>query len=298
MSVSPPRPPLPPLNALRAFEVAARCGGFLAAAEEMGVTPGAVSQQVCVLEEWSGVTLFERRSRGVQLTQDGARIAASMTHAFDALGQAVAELRAGTEAPTITLATLPSIAQLWLPARLGRLRAALGHRQISVTALETPPNLMRESYDLSIFFQSGDIGTRLAPDLIFPVCAPKLAERIKTPEDLKEQTLLHDASWAGDWRYWAETSRLDLPNADLGPRYSLYALVLSEAKAGAGVAMGHLALVKEDLAEGSLVRPLQRADAFAERMYKDGVGTRKGLQLEMSHRFSEAETEAVRTALS
>ena len=298
MPVSPPRPALPPLNALRAFEVAARLGGFLAAAEELGVTPGAVSQQVRILEDWAGVTLFERRSRGVRLTQDGARVAGDMTRAFDELGRAVGALRAGVDAPTITLATLPSIAQLWLPSRLGALRAALGHRQVSVTALEAPPNLLRESYDLSIFFLPSDSGHSIAPDLMFPVCAPALADQIRTPEDLAGMTLLHDASWSGDWRHWAELSRVALPSPHAGPRYSLYALVLAEAKAGAGVAMGHFPLVKDALQDGSLVRPLVQAEAFSHRLYRDGIGTGKRLCVQVSPRFSDTEAEAIQRALA
>lgn len=300
MSVAPPRPPLPPLNALRAFEAAARLGGFLIAAGELGVTPGAVSQQVRILEDWAGVTLFERRSRGVRLTSDGMRVAAAMTRAFDALGLAAAELRARRDDPAVTLATLPSVAQLWLPARLDALRAALGHRQVSVTALETPPNLLRESYDLSIFFRDGGIGTRLDTDAVFPVCAPALAASIGTPEDLRGQILLHDTSWPADWRDWAAKLGVDLPAAKsgAGPKYSLYALVLAEAKAGAGVAIGHFPLVRASLADGTLVRPLQSAEAFAGRTFREATGTGQSLALEIGGLFGDRQADAIRAALS
>ena len=84
MSVSPPRPKGPPLNALRAFEAAARLGGFALAAEELSVTPGAVSQHIRALEDWAGVALFERRAQGVRLTPEGAALAPRFARAFDA----------------------------------------------------------------------------------------------------------------------------------------------------------------------------------------------------------------------
>ena len=253
MAISPPRPALPPLNALRAFESAARTGGFKAAAEELNVTLGAVSQQVRVLEDWAGVPVFGRRARGVRVAEAGSRVIGDLTRAFDGLGAVAATLRASDTAKPVRLACLPALAQLWLPARLGALRGALGGRQVSVTALETPPNLMRESYDLSLFFDAD--GAVVAGDEMFPVCAPEVAARLAEPSDLRGAVLLHDASWASDWANWAASVGVDLPRAADGPRYSLYALVLAEAEGGAGVAMGHAPLVSEALASGRLVRP-------------------------------------------
>lgn len=230
--------------------------------------------------------LFERRSRGVVLTADGARVQAQFTRAFDALGEAAATLRQSAKAPPITIATLPAIAQLWLPARLGPLRAALGHRQISVTALEEPPNLLRESYDLSLFVRPPGTGAIIVDDVTFPVCAPSLAEHIRTPDDLTGQTLLHDASWQRDWAEWAKRVGLALAGAKDGPRYSLYSLVLAEARAGVGVALGHGFLVEDDLASGRLMRPFEAATA-----------TGLALVLDVGPRFTGPEAEAIVLAL-
>lgn len=256
MSVAPSRPKFPPLNTLRAFEAAARCGGFRAAGDELGVTPAAVSQHVRALENWAGAALFMRKTNGVTLTEDGARVQGAFTHAFDALGAAVAELRQSAATPPITIATLPAIAQHWLSPRLHLLRAALGARQVSVHALEDPPNMLRDLYDISLFLGPEDSGMVLAKDVIFPVCAPDVAAQIRTPHDLAQQILLHDASWSEDWTDWAQASGVDLPNVEDGPRYSLYSLTLAEAQSGAGVAMGHGFLVEEALRDGRLVRPV------------------------------------------
>lgn len=258
MSVSPPRPKGPPLNALRAFEAAARLGGFANAAEELSVTPGAVSQHIRALEDWIGADLFERRSQGVRLTALGAEALPGFATAFDAMGAAVHVLRTAARHGMMHIAALPSVAQLWLSPRLPAVRAALPELSISVSAVEAPPNLARDLFDLSLFIRppTGVRGERvLARDVILPVCAPEIAARLRSPADLAGETLLHDALWPEDWALWA---RAMLPGASLpstGPRYSLYAIALEEARHGAGVLMGHQSLVQSALQDGSLVAP-------------------------------------------
>ena len=258
MSVSPPRPKGPPLNALRAFEAAARLGGFANAAEELCVTPGAISQHIRALEDWIGADLFERRSQGVRLTALGAEALPGFATAFDAMGAAVHGLRNAARHGTLHIAALPSVAQLWLSPRLPAVRAALPDLRVSVSAIETPPNLARDLFDLSLFVRppTGARGERvLAQDMILPVCAPEVATRLRGPADLAGETLLHDALWPGDWALWARSvlSGTRLPTN--GPRYSLYAIALEEARHGAGVLMGHQSLVQSALEDGSLIAP-------------------------------------------
>ena len=261
MPVSPPRPKGPPLNALRAFEAAARLGGFASAADELCVTPGAVAQQVKALEAWAGARLFERGAQGVTLTPLGAGVLAIFSEAFDRLGEAVQMLRAQATPRRVRVATLPSIAQLWLSPRLPAIRTVAPDIEISVAALESPPNLRREPFDLSLFFEdvplrSGSV--KIAPDVIFPVCAPALAARLRQPSDLRRVTLLHDATWSDDWRRWTAATLGDAAFDLSGPVFSLYSLAVEEAKNGAGVLMGHEALVAESIAHGALVAPFGR----------------------------------------
>jgi len=273
MSVSPPRPKGPPLNALRAFEAAARLGGFANAAEELCVTPGAISQHIKALEDWTGAPLFKRRSQGVQLTRAGAALLPKFTRAFDEMGLAVRALRAVTAEPTVHIAVLPSIAQLWLSPRLPHIRARLPHTRISVSALEIAPNLDREIFDFSLFIQS-PCGAKteiiLESDEIVPVCAPEVASRLKGAGDLAGEILLHDVSWSGDWAYWCAAVGVDLPNVEEGPRFSLYSIALDEARSGAGVLIGHWPLVRAAVERGELVCP------FSQR-----VPTEKALVLNM-----------------
>ncbi|MDH5354990.1 MAG: LysR substrate-binding domain-containing protein [Gammaproteobacteria bacterium] len=259
--LTPRKPRSPPLNALRAFESAARLGGFKAAANELSVTPGAVAQHIKTLESWAGAALFERMSQGVRLTPLGETVAEDFADAFDRLGQAVIRLRADANPRQIRIAVLPSIAQLWLSQRLPLARARAGSTTISITALDSPPNLYREPFDISIFFHQKkveDHGIKVCDDSIFPVCAPALAEGLRRPADLAGMTFLHDTRWARDWELWLSTVAPDLRIDSRGPGFSLYSLALQEVQNGAGVIMGHEPLVRASLENGSLVAPFEQ----------------------------------------
>ncbi len=254
MSVAPKRPKGPPLNAMRAFEAAARHVSFVAAAEELNVTPGAISQHIKTLEGWAGTPLFLRNAQGVALTAEGQALVADFTAAFDQLADAARALRNLRPNPDFHIAALPAIAQLWLPKRLRQVRAQFPEITFSVTAMETPPSLAREMFDLSIFFGVPDGSAdqaAICEDAILPVCAPTLLA--EATGDLKAMTHLHDQTWEEDWALWARHIGTEVDQGKSGPRFSLYSLALEEAKAGAGVLMGHLSLVEEALASGALV---------------------------------------------
>lgn len=262
MAVNPPRPRMPPLNALRAFEAAARHESFAKAADELGVTPAAVSHQVKALEAWLGSALFARHAQGLHLTEAGRAALPAFSTAFDAMGLAVQELRISAPRPQVSIAALPSIAQLWLAPRLPALRSALPALRPSIHALEEPPDFRREPFDLAIFLTrhapAGSRAFKLCDDVIFPVCAPALAQQLKTPADLSSQLLLWDTTWTGDWSLWFEAAGVKGPSIDTGSEFSLYSMALQAAIDGAGVLMGHEALVSRALAAGSLVAPFPR----------------------------------------
>ena len=256
--LSPPKPRSPPLNALRAFESAARLGGFKAAAEELSVTPGAVAQHIKALEAWTGAALFQRMTHGVRLTELGETVLGDFSDAFDRIGMAVIKLREGANPSNIRIAVLPSLAQLWLSPRLPALRAIDPDTTISITALDHPPNLNREPYDLSIFFKGPgeyEYGTEICRDSIFPVCAPELAANLGEPADLAGMLFLHDDRMTDDWRLWLEFSVPHQQVNTAGPTFSLYSLALQEVQNGAGIMIGHEPLVRAGLRNGSLIAP-------------------------------------------
>jgi LysR family glycine cleavage system transcriptional activator len=259
IAVKPPRPLMPPLTGLRAFEAAARHESFAKAADELGVTPAAVSHQVKALEQWFGATLFQRQAQGLRLTETGRAITPSFSRAFDALGVAVQELRAAAPRAPLNIAALPSIAQLWLTPRLPKLRAAFPKIKPSIHALEAPPNFQREPFDLAIFFTDGaksrGQAIPLSDDVIFPACNPEIARTLRTPNDLGEHTLLHDTTWANDWLAWLTAAgAAELATRD-GIGFSLYSVAVQAAVEGAGVLMAHESLVADRLASGALVAP-------------------------------------------
>lgn len=266
MSVAPPAPRLPSLNALRAFEASARLGGFALAAAELQVTPGAVAAQIKALEEEIGAALFVRHARGVRLTAIGHRALPGFVAAFDQLAAAVRDLRRDAAPRRIHIAALPALAQLWLAPRLPALRGRLPGIDISVTAMESPPNLKRIPFDLCLFYcnEAAETGIRFEGDALLPVCAPQLAGGLMHPVDLKKAVCLTDSAWADDWQIWAEAVMPGESFAPRGPLFSLYALAVHEALAGAGVLMAHKSLVAGHLASGALVAPFEAEVALRQ----------------------------------
>lgn len=252
MSIDPVRPKLPPLNALRTFEAAARLGGFTAAASELCVTPAAVAQQVKALEHWVGAALFKRKAQGLALTDAGRQSYEALKPVFDQLGLAVLSMRSAARPNRLHIAALPSIAQLWLSPRLPRIRARLTGIDISITAMETPPNFDREPYDLGLFFFDRPQGIVLDKDRIFPVACPDIARRIYRVQDLAEVNCLIDSTWDRDWDRWLRANATTPPQVT-GSTFSLYSLAVTEAIHGAGVLMGHSSLIQDPLQRRDLV---------------------------------------------
>lgn len=209
------------------------------------------------LEDDVGAPLFERHSRGVSLSDAGASALDALTDAFDKMGVAVQGLRRAAAPSSVHIATLPAIAQLWLSPRLPALRASLPGLDVSVSAIEAPPDLKRVPFDICIFVTEMPPkgATLLAHDCMAPVCSPELSERLSKPEDLSVETFLIDAAWNQDWAIWFERMDVGTPSRIKGPVFSLYALAVDEALHGAGVLMGHLPLIRGHMDAGKLVLP-------------------------------------------
>jgi len=167
-------------------------------------------------------------------------------------------LRANAAPQEIRIAALPSIAQLWLSPKLPDLRSAMPDILISLAALEVPPIMKRDPYDLAVFYatqpDSGGL-INVSNDWIFPVCSPEIASKLGRPQDILDHVLLHDTTWSDDWKNWFHQF---LPNERpqvSGSAFSLYSLAVEEAKNSAGILMGHSTLVREQLDCGDLVMP-------------------------------------------
>lgn len=257
---------LPSLSGLRAFEAAGRHLSVKDAAAELGVTPGAVSQQLKRLEEELGVALFERRANGIVLTYDGLDYLDVVRGAFARIAEATALLRPSPDVDAITISTLPSFAIKWLVPRLGRFQASDPGFDVRITTSSQLVDFEREGIDAAIRHGLGHYaGLRswlLLPEALIPVCSPKLIERQNNPlrraEDLAHHVLLHDSN-NREWSMWLNAAGVRGVNPNRGPTFSDSGLLLQAAIAGQGVAISRPALIAQDVAEGRLVVPFSLA---------------------------------------
>ncbi len=260
-------PRLPSLAAVRAFEVAARCGSFSLAAAELHVTAAAVAIQVKAFEAWVGQPLFERLAQGVRLNAQGKDLLPLATDALQQWNAQLLRLHASVSSDShsvLQVAALPALAQLWLMPRLSALQRDLPGLRLSVVAMERVPSFARQGFHLGLFYAAkfhagAHSGTRLRllPDHVLPVCAPALAESLRdqTPSALRNVALLRDTTWRQDWPLWANAQGLRLGARMRFNDFSLYSMAVQAALAGQGVLLGRMALVDALLSTGQLVAP-------------------------------------------
>ncbi len=260
---------LPPLNALRAFEAAGRHLSFTKAAEELHVTPAAISHQVKALEDYLGVQLFRRLTRGLLLTDAGQTCLPGLGKSFDGLAAAVENLRGLEEGGVLTVSVLTSLAAKWLVPRLDRFHKAYPDIDVRISSTIRLVDFARDGVDLAIRYGLGHWpGLRadlMRTEELFPVCSPALLEGphpLRTPDDLRHHTLLHDESWKvvfidayPEWSTWLEAAGVRDIEPTHGPGLSPSSMVIQAAIDGQGVALGRSVLVEADLADGRLVKP-------------------------------------------
>lgn len=257
---------LPPLGALRAFEAAARHVSFNAAADELAVTPSAVSHQVAQLEDALGLKLFRRFNRRVQLTEAGRSCLPGLTEGFDRLAEAVSRAR-GAENSLLTISTSPGLAAKWLMPRIERFRAVHPAIDLRIDASMRLVDFHRDDVQIAVRYGHGNY-PGLHVELLmrteaFPACAPALIERpapLRTPEDLAQHTLIHDESTPGDARYpdwamWLRAAGVTNVDAAHGLRFNSVTLAMDAAIAGRGVVLARSVFARDDLAAGRLMRP-------------------------------------------
>jgi len=263
---------LPPLNALRAFETAARHMNFSRAADELSVTPGAVSQQIQNLEDYVGAPLFKRTPKGLLLTDAAQTALPALREAFDRLGEAASLLTAAVDGRRVTVSAAPSFAAKWLVPRLGRFEAAHPEVDVWLSAGMELVDFANGEVDIAIRYGSGRYPglevQRLMNETVIPVASPELlAERpLETPEDLAHHVLLHDGSpdadeSCPDWQMWLTARGIRGVDGARGPRFNQSSLVIEAAMNGRGVALAKRALAQADIDAGRLVAPLQIATA-------------------------------------
>jgi LysR family glycine cleavage system transcriptional activator len=263
---------LPPLNALRAFEAAARHLNFSRAADELSVTPGAVSQQIQNLEDYIGAALFKRTPKGLLLT-DAAQIALpALREAFDRLAEAASMLTAAVDGRRLTVSVAPSFAAKWLVPRLGKFEEAHPLVDVWVSAGMELVDFASGEVDVAIRYGAGRYpgleSQRLMTETVIAVASPDMlaAHPMSDPADLANQVLLHDGSpdadpSCPDWPMWLAARGIRGVDGQRGPRFNQSSLVIEAAVGGRGVALAKRTLAQADLDAGRLVTPFPIATA-------------------------------------
>ena len=258
---------LPPLNAVRAFEAAARLGGFNAAGAELNVSANAVGRLVKLLEDWLGVPLFRRLPRGVAVTEAGGRYLVGVSTLLDQLAEASADLQRLEISRVLTVSAAPSLISRWLIPRLRRFTRHDPDFEVRVKVSATFTDFAREEVDVAIRQGEGSY-EGMRSDLLmrvnfWPVCSPALLSRgprLREPADLARHVLLHD-EWdhrvpnQPDWAQWLAAIGLHDIDSRRGLRFSHSHMTLDAAAAGQGVALANSAFLADDLATGRLVKP-------------------------------------------
>jgi len=261
MKVRPMLRRLPPLNAVKAFEAAARSESFTRAAEELGVTQAAVSQQVKALEATLGIKLFNRERQRLVITEAGRAYLAVVRDAFDRLALGTNRLIERQSAGILTISTSPDFAAKWLVHRLGQFAGSHPEIDLRVSATVQHVDLAREQVDVAVRHGEGnwpDLDVvRLCAERLFPVCSPKLASgrnRITKASDLLKYPLLRLEDWS-TWARWFASAGICNPILR-GPILSQASMLIDAAVDGQGVALARTTLAAWDLINGRLVVPI------------------------------------------
>ncbi len=256
-----------PLNALRAYEASARHLSFVKASEELSVTPAAVSHQVKKLEEYLGLPLFRRRSRGLLLTESGQVLLTELREVFLRLDKAMERVIDSDSRGTVTLSVAPTFATMWLIPRLQKFYALQPDIDVRISTSLGLVDFQRDDYDAAIRLGSGQwfgLETiKLFDETVTPMCSPRLLEgpdALNHPDDLRKHVLLHNHSMDYDpeaptWDTWLKAAGASKVDASRGTHFSLPDHGLQASIDGAGVVLGWRTLAAPDIAAGRVVTP-------------------------------------------
>jgi LysR family glycine cleavage system transcriptional activator len=274
---------LPSLDSLRVFVVAARHLSFTTAANELNLTQSAISHRIRTLEEDLGFPLFDRLTRRLELTSAGRTIARRVGLALGEIERSLIDIRPDAEPKQLRITLTPSVASFWLIPRLPRIRARLPELDVQVVADPRPLDLRAEGLDLAIRFcrapSAGYAATRMMGDRVLPVCSPDLLHPrgpVDGMEPLLALPLLHDYAAENDdsdtgWRSWLDFhGRPDLA-CHAGQHFSDASMLINAALLGLGVALARASLVTNQLANGSLISPLEIVAPSAYSYYLLGM---------------------------
>lgn len=253
---------LPSLSALAAFEAAARHLSLTKAADELNVTPGAVSRSVRALEEELGNPLFLRRHRAVELTREGETLAAALRESFERMAVAFRQIKSFGGQAVVTVGSTMAMANLWLMPRMGSFWNRHPEIVVDHVISDHPRGLDRPDIDLRIRYGDGEwpdeLSAELYADQIYPVASPAFAKAypVKSVSELAQLPLLSVEGPDWGWTTWADFLR-EVGHTDRPlnvRRFTSYVIAMQAARSGQGMALGWSVLVEPLIEAGMLVR--------------------------------------------
>ena len=250
------------LKATEYFEAVARLGTVTKAAQELGVSPSAVSQQLGVLESQFGVRLFRREKRRLILTLDGDRLFQTTTQAFSALRNARNSIAHQRDARGLTLRVSPSFGVRWLGPRIAAFAEANPDWNIRIDATPDFSAFETEAVDFDLRYGLGGwtglTVERVMSDLVLPLCSPDYRDRMRqhgesAAEILPHARLIDSVKTVYRWDVWLAVHRIELKNIAYPFRFDRSSMSIEMAKQGGGVALDNALLCQGELKRGELV---------------------------------------------
>lgn len=258
------RRPLPPMNALRAFEATARNLSFSRAAEELFVTPAALSHQIRGLEDLLGLKLFHRRARSIELTEAGRLVYPGIRAGFESIRTAVDQLDRSRQDRILVVSASPGLTAKWLVPRLYRFLSQHPDIETRISASVAFANFAADGVDVGIRLSSGvhpDLYVeKLSDEWLVPLCSPRLltAERpLRSPADLAHTTLIQVdlPGLVPTWADWTRLAGITGVDTTRGLRLNVADHALEAASEGVGVVLAYKLVAAHDMALGRLVVP-------------------------------------------
>ncbi|MFC3325127.1 LysR substrate-binding domain-containing protein [Mesorhizobium cantuariense] len=272
---------LPPMNTLRLFEAAARLGSFKQAAEEVHVTPSAVSHGLRTLEHWLGAELFLRDARGLTLTQAGEAYAAEVHHALTILASATQVFpgrRKATGALSVSVA--PTFANRWLLPRLTKFADRYPDINITIDTARRHVDFLTDGFDLAIRMATSsrpsESWTELVAETFVPVCSPEFARDRGCREEIRlidRAPLIHVTAASEDWAAWFQAKGIAMVSGSRTINVDTIQLAAEAAIQGLGIAMGRRPVMNGYIDAGDLIEIAGPPISLATRYWL--VGTHK-----------------------
>lgn len=262
---------LPPLNALKAFESSARNSSFLLASKELCVSPASVSRYIKILEAHIGFALFIRQSNGVKLTLNGQRYFEAIHPILTDLQNATFEAQRKEFKPSLTILSMHALAETWLVKHLWDYQSQNPEVDIKISLGNHEVDFSKDNPDVWLCYSNGQHRNcdshMIFEDSLTLVCSPIIGKQIKNPQDVFNFTLLYDIDWVDNWQRWFHAVGVNPADKANKTSFERYSMLINAAVSGMGVAIGHNALIQNELETGALVRPFALTISAERKFY-------------------------------